>query len=118
MLLGDEAIRLAVKMQAMGSTMPDSAPMAKALFLLIPSECNGIESMAPSGKFCMAMPMANAHAADIGMAAPSAMADAKMTPTAIPSGMLWRVTATASMVLRFHCFLGASPSGCEAPICK
>ena len=39
-----------------GSTTPESTPPAKALPLLSPSARRGIEMMAPSGKFWMAMP--------------------------------------------------------------
>lgn len=103
---------------AMGSTIPDNAPIANALALCIPSEYNGIDSTAPSGKFCRAIPIANAHAADIGIVEPSAKADAKITPTAMPSGMLCKVTAIDNIVLRCHCLLGESPSGVSAPMCK
>ena len=38
-----------------GSTSPDSVPSTKERFRLTSSECSGIEMMAPSGKFWMAM---------------------------------------------------------------
>ena len=98
-------------MLAIGSTIPDNAPIANALPLPIPSEWRGMERIAPSGKFCIAIPIANAHAADIGIILPSAMALASITPTAIPSGILCRVTATESMVVRFHWQLRVNPSG-------
>ena len=49
--------------------------------------------------------------------ASSAMADARMTPTAIPSGILCSVTAILNIVLRCHCFLGDRPSGDLASRC-
>ena len=45
-----------------GSTAPDSVPAQKARPRLIPSAFSGIEIMAPSGKFCMAMPRDSASA--------------------------------------------------------
>ena len=45
-----------------GSTIPDRTPPAKALVFPIPSERRGIEIMAPSGKFWMAIPIERAMA--------------------------------------------------------
>ena len=73
--------------------------------------------IAPSGKFWMAIPRDRARAPARVMAAPSsAISPAKATPTAMPSGILWRVTAKTSMVLFFHCPLG--PSGSSASMCR
>ena len=46
----------------MGSTTPDSTPPQNARPLLMPSARRGIEMMAPSGKFWMAMPSERASA--------------------------------------------------------
>ena len=40
----------------MGSTIPERVPQRKAFDLLMPSARRGMEIMAPSGKFWMAMP--------------------------------------------------------------
>ena len=40
-----------VSKPATGSTIPDRTPKAKALGLLRPLVCSGMEMMAPSGKF-------------------------------------------------------------------
>ena len=71
-----------------GSTIPDSVPITKALFLDTPSALNGIEIMAPSGKFWIAIPNAKAKAAETLMTEWAAAVAAKTTPTAIPSGKL------------------------------
>ena len=42
-----------------GSTTPENAPYINAFVLLIPSLFNGIDIIAPSGKFCMAIPITN-----------------------------------------------------------
>lgn len=39
-----------------GSTKPDNVPSKNAFFLDIPSLFSGIEIIAPSGKFCIAIP--------------------------------------------------------------
>ena len=46
----------------MGSTMPDSTPSQNARRFGIPSARRGMEMMAPSGKFWMAMPRESASA--------------------------------------------------------
>jgi len=46
----------------MGSTMPDSTPPQNARPFFIPSARSGMEMMAPSGKFWMAIPMESASA--------------------------------------------------------
>ena len=46
----------------MGSTIPERVPQRKAFDLLMPSARRGMEIMAPSGKFWMAMPRERASA--------------------------------------------------------
>ena len=46
-----------------GSTTPESTPHMNAFFLLMPSPHNGIDIIAPSGKFCIAIPIARTIAA-------------------------------------------------------
>ena len=45
-----------------GSTMPESTPPANERILLLFSAWSGIEIIAPSGKFCIAIPSARANA--------------------------------------------------------
>ena len=85
---------------AIGSTTPDSVPAQKAFPRPIPSWLRrGREMMAPSGKFCMAIPRDSAMAEARVMLPSWLSMPANTTPTAIPSGMLWRVTARTSMVV-------------------
>ena len=59
-----------------------------------------MEITAPSGKFCMAMPRERARA-PAAVTAPSPESHpASTTPTAMPSGMLWTVTASTSRAVR------------------
>ena len=102
-LLGDEVISHAVSNVAIGSTIPDKAPIAYAFMRFMPSAYRGNDKIAPSGIFCNAIPIASAHAADIDIAEPSAIAEPNNTPTAIPSGILCNVTATDNIVVRCHC---------------
>ena len=83
-----------------GSTAPLSAPMPNAFPGRIPSCRRGREMAAPSGKFWMPMPSARAVAAVSRLGSPLWAARAKETPTAIPSGMLWKVMARTSRMLR------------------
>ena len=97
-----------VKNAAMGSTAPDSTPATKARDLRMPSEQSGMDTIAPSGKFCIAMPTdsANALAAVIPLAP---LSNAAYTmPTAMPSGMLCMVTASTVIVTRDSLVLGPS----------
>ena len=66
--------------------------------------------MAPSGKFWIAIPMESAKAPISVMPLFPESTPAKTTPTAIPSGMLWRVTANTNMVVRLIFTLGPSVS--------
>ena len=45
-----------------GSTIPDKTPPIKAFVLLIPSERSGMDMIAPSGKFWIAIPSDSASA--------------------------------------------------------
>ena len=72
--------------------------------------------MAPSGTFWMAMPKETAMALAREMFVAPLSAPAKTTPTAIPSGRLWMVTARASMAVleRWE----RMPSGLSVPMCR
>ena len=102
----------------MGSTMPLSAPTPKAFQRLLPAARNGIEMMAPSGTFWMAIPKERARAPAVVMPAPPFSAPAMATPTAIPSGKLWMVTARASIVVLDSLLFGPSgpPTGCRCGV--
>lgn len=50
------------------STVPDSAPKAKALNLLHSTCLSGIDIIVHSGKFCIAIPIAEAKTAEIDIA--------------------------------------------------
>lgn len=73
---------------ATGSTSPDSAPQVNAVRLLFFSLRRGMDIMAPSGMFCMAIPMESAKAPVMVRLVSPFITPAKTTPTAIPSGML------------------------------
>ena len=60
-----------------------------------------MEMIAPSGKFWMAMPTDRAKAPARVIVVFSVSTPAKVTPTAMPSGILCRVTARTSMVVFF-----------------
>lgn len=99
-----------------GSTAPLRLPMIKDRHLELPAARMGMEMMAPSGTFCMAIPMLTAMAlANDNPAAPFST-PANTTPTAIPSGRLWMVTARASIAVRDRWARG--PSGVSVPICR
>ena len=100
----------------MGSTMPDRTPPANALPLLCPSARNGMEMIAPSGMFWMAMPRDKTSALAAVICSLPARKPAYMTPTAIPSGMLCRVTASTIIVVRQSLVFG--PSACSLPTCR
>ena len=92
----------------MGSTTPERTPSRKARPLGIPSARRGREMMAPSGKFWMAMPRDSARAPAAVIWALPERYPAYTTPTAMPSGILWRVTASTIMVVRCSWLLGPS----------
>ena len=71
-----------------GSTIPDKAPYTNDFHLLIPSCLSGREIAAPSGKFCIAIPMAKANEAIIVIVELPLAAKAKHKPTDMPSGIL------------------------------
>ena len=75
-----------------GSTIPDNIPSINERNFFFPEDASGIDIIAPSGRFCMAIPIERVRALSIGITFPN-IADAVATPTQIPSGMLWRVTA-------------------------
>ena len=52
----------AVANPAIGSTIPEALPLKKAFHRLNPLCLKGMETAAPSGKFCIPMPMARAIA--------------------------------------------------------
>ena len=56
-----------VSIPAIGSTIPDNTPYTKALSFELPVLCNGMDMIAPSGKFCMAIPIASERAAALVM---------------------------------------------------
>ena len=69
-----------------GSTIPDNIPYINAFVFETPSDLSGIEIIAPSGKFCIAIPIASARAPVKVIPAFPFKAPAKDIPTAIP---LW-----------------------------
>ena len=75
-----------------------------------------MEMMAPSGRFCRAMPRLSARAEAKEMVSLPLSHPATTTPTAIPSGRLCRATAKTIMVdlPRLHCV----PSGQSLPTCR
>ena len=75
-------------MAPIGSTMPLNAPIRNAFHLLCPSPRKGMETIAPSGMFWMAIPTDMAMAAAAVIPMPSCSAAAMTTPTAMPSGKL------------------------------
>ena len=75
-----------------------------------------MEIIAPSGKFCIAIPRARASAPPAVISAEPVRKPAYTIPTAIPSGILWRVTASTIIVVRAS-FEG-SPSAFSEFICK
>ena len=99
----------ATRMPNTGSTAPEAAPLRKARHRLNPACRKGREMAAPSGKFWMPMPRARAQAAERAPGSPCWAARAKASPTAMPSGMLCRVTASTSRVVRRQ--PEGSPSG-------
>ena len=89
----------AVRKPPTGSTAPDSIPYRNAFFLLMPSPTSGMDTIAPSGKFCIAIPMESANAPVMDTPILPMAAPAYTTPTAMPSGILWSVTANIIMVV-------------------
>ena len=86
--------------------MPLRQPSRKDLALELPAAFIGTEMIAPSGIFCMAMPMLmakaeareTAEAEDAGEADDTeAVAAMSAAPTAMPSGRLWIITASMSL---------------------
>ena len=99
-----------------GSTIPDKHPNKNALAVDTPSCRKGSEIAAPSGKFCMPIPIAKAIA-DAYIAGLSCWAaNANESPTAAPSGILCNVTAKIRSVVRFE--VDAGPSRTFSKGCK
>ena len=82
---------------ATGSTTPDKNPNRKDFPFDSPSSFKGIEIIAPSGKFWIAIPIDNTNM-ECSFKFPF-IAPAITTPTANPSGILWRVTANSILNL-------------------
>ena len=76
----------------------------------------GMDMMAPSGTFCMAMPTDMASAPAVLMPTWPSAAPASTAPTAMPSGRLWMVTASMSIAVRDSREWG--PSGLDVPRCR
>ena len=83
-----------------GSTIPLRLPKRNDFIRLLPSARMGIDMIAPSGMFCIAIPSDMARAAAAVIPAPLCMAPASTTPTAMPSGRLCMVTASESIAVR------------------
>ena len=104
-----------VAIAATGSTKPDSAPHVNALKRLFPSLRRGMDIIAPSGMFCIAIPVESANAPERVKAVSPPITPAKTTPTAMPSGMLCRATASIIFIERGKRDLG--PSGLASSTC-
>ena len=63
-----------------GSTIPDNAPYKNAFVFDMPSLFSGIEIIAPSGKFWIAIPIAKANAPAIVIPVLPKIVPAKVTP--------------------------------------
>jgi len=78
-------------------------PITNDFHFELPAARMGMEMMAPSGTFWMAIPKETAMALASEIFEMPLSAPAKTTPTAIPSGRLWIVTAKASIAVRDRC---------------
>ena len=103
-------------MAPMGSTIPLSEPMANDFHLLYPSASIGIDMIAPSGIFCIAIPIERATAPARERSAVWVSTPAITAPTAIPSGRLCNVTASVSILVRDNLLCG--PSGFLLSRCR
>lgn len=99
-----------------GSTMPDNIPYRNDLGLVMPSALSGMDIIAPSGKFCMAIPMDSTIAFMSVMLELPVRYPAKTIPTAIPSGRLCNVTANTNIVVFFRWLF--TPSDCVLFTCR
>ena len=88
-----------VIMAPIGSTIPERVPYKKLFHLDIFFSFNGIDTIAPSGKFWMAMPIEREYAAANVVNVFFDKKLANMTPTAIPSGILCNVTAIIIIIV-------------------
>ena len=93
---------------AMGSTSPDAAPQMNAFLGLLPSLRSGTEMIAPSGMFCIAIPIESANAPARVRSVSPLSTPPNTTPTAMPSGMLCRATARIIFIERGRRELGPS----------
>ena len=96
-----------------GCMAPLRQPNVNDFHLLFPAALIGIETMAPSGTFCMAMPAATISALIDVIPVSACSAPASTTPTAMPSGRWCIDTASSSMVVRES--LERGPSGFVVP---
>ena len=80
-----------------GSTIPLNVPMQKDFQREFPAARSGIDIIAPSGMFWIAIP--NERASAPATLKSAVRAPASATPTAIPSGKLWMVTANVSLAV-------------------
>ena len=101
---------------AIGSTIPLNVPYKNDFHFPFPFPASGIEMIAPSGKFCIAIPIERASAPADEIPELADASHARTTPTAIPSGILWRVTARQSMVVFFS--FDFTPSGFSELTCR
>lgn len=90
--------KITVSTAPMGSTTPDIIPRKHDFLRDAPPAWSGSEIIAPSGKFCIAIPTARANAPATVIPVLSEIAPTNVTPTAIPSGILCKVTARTSIV--------------------
>lgn len=97
-----------------GSMIPLRLPMIKDFVLLLPSALMGMDMIAPSGMFWMAIPNDIAMAPAIDISIWFYIAPARTAPTAMPSGRLCIVTARESMAVRD--ILDRGPSGLLRPM--
>ena len=103
-------------MAPIGSTIPLILPIRKERHLLLPSAFRGIDTIAPSGIFCIAIPTDIVRAAIAVIPMSPEIKPESTTPTAIPSGRLWMVTASESIVVRDN--PDFIPSGWSSPTCR
>lgn len=99
-----------------GSTIPDKTPKINDLCLFVPLDASDTETIAPSGKFWIAIPIARAIANEIGTDV-DVVALANTIPTAIPSGKLCSATANDVIVDLFKLHLGPSDSSLLQCVC-
>ena len=82
-----------------GSTIPDRLPYINDFNLLIFLAWSGMDIIDPSGKFWIAIPKASANAPAKVIVELLLKYPENTNPTAIPSGILWSVTAKINVLL-------------------